>query len=106
MCALRAVLTRNSALARVELVREAARDLGFARTRARISQNLDDAVRRAVRRAVAVSTRGTLSLGARNIADYDRTFLRRYLLSVIGAAQCQCRTASLRLSVMGVAAFL
>lgn len=88
MCAFRAVLARNSALTRVELVREAACELGFARTGARISQNLDGAIRRAVRRAIAVSTRGTLSLGTRSIADYDRVFLKRHLLSVIGGAWC------------------
>ncbi len=83
MCAIRAVLTRAGTLTRQELVRGTARELGFARTGPRIANTLDDAVRRAVRRGIAVNSGGSLSLVARMVGDYEREFLKKHLLGCV-----------------------
>ncbi len=85
MCAIRAVLVQAgaSALTRPDLIRATARELGFARTSPRLSEVLDTAIRRAVRRGIAESSRGELTLVARTIDGYDRGFLRQQLLSMV-----------------------
>lgn len=83
MCAIRAVLASTGPLARADLVRHTTRQLGFARMGPRIQKALDDAVRRAVRRGIAVNTQGELSLMAKSIGVYDLAFLKQRLLSVV-----------------------
>jgi hypothetical protein len=83
MCAVRTVLARDGALARQDLLRRTARELGFARVGPRIAQTLDDAASRAVRRGIAVNGRGTLTLVARKVEDYERGFLKQHLLACV-----------------------
>jgi hypothetical protein len=90
MCAIRAVLARAdaSALTRPDLIRATARELGFARTSPRLGEVLETAIRRAVRRGIAESSRGELTLVAKTIAGYDRDFLKQHLLGVITGSWC------------------
>ena len=80
MCAIRAVLAREGPLTRQDFIRHTARELGIARTSPRMAQELEGAIRRATKRGIASSERGTLSLVARNIEGYDRAFLKQHLL--------------------------
>jgi hypothetical protein len=96
MCAIRAVLARECAINRQNLIRHTARELGIARTSPRIAQELESAVRRAVRRGIASNEGGTLSLAIRKIEDYDRAFLKQHLLSCLSKTWCDKADVPLR----------
>ena len=98
MCAIRAVLARAgaSAITRPDLIRATARELGFARTAPRLSEVLDTAIRRAVRRGIAENNKGELTLVSRTIEGYDRGFLKRHLQGVITGAWCDRAEVSVR----------
>ena len=89
MCAIRAVLAREGPLARPDLIRQTARELGIARTSPRIAEELEAAIRRATRRGIASYERGTVSLVARKIEDSDRNFFKQHLLSCITGKWCE-----------------
>jgi hypothetical protein len=62
-----------------------ARELGYQRTGARIHEELDNALRTAVRRGILASDRGNVCLFARVIEQYDRDFLKeQFLASLLG----------------------
>jgi hypothetical protein len=106
MCAIRAVLARAgaSALPRPDLIRATARELGFARTSARLGEVLDTAIRRAVRRGIAENSTGELTLVARTIEGYDREFLKQHLLGVITGSWCDKAEVPVRFArVLGFA---
>jgi hypothetical protein len=98
MCAIRTLLARAGAdgLSRADLVRQTARALGYARTGPRIAETLDGAVRRAVRRGIAINERGALRLLAISIEGYDRAFLKQHLLSCLTRASCERAEVTLR----------
>ncbi|MFZ3083858.1 type ISP restriction/modification enzyme [Rhodoferax ferrireducens] len=98
MRAIRVVLARAgvSALPRADLIRLTARELGHARTSPRIANELDAAIRRAVRRGIASNARGELSLVAKTVDGYDRDFLKQHLLSVIAGPWCDKADVPLR----------
>jgi Type ISP C-terminal specificity domain len=96
MCAIRAVLARESPMARSDLIRITARELGFARTSPRIAIELEAAIRRAMKRGIASNERGTLSLVARNIEGYDRAFLKQHLLGCMSSTWCDKAEVPLR----------
>ena len=86
MCALRSALSEASEpVTRDDLVRAAARALGYSRTGARLAEALDDAIRRAVRRGIAANGRGALTLATRSIEDYERDALKTQVLAVVRA---------------------
>ena len=86
MCAMRATLAQAAdALPRDDLIRAAARAMGYARTSARLADALDDAIRRAVRRGIATNERAALTLAARSIEDYERDALKAQVLAVVRA---------------------
>ena len=88
MCALRGVLAESGALASGDLIRQTARKLGFARTGAPLRAVLEKAMARAKQRGIAVEQDGLFSLEVRSIDGYDRDFLKRHLLGVVGRAWC------------------
>jgi hypothetical protein len=90
MCAIRAVLAREGALARADLIRTTARELGYARTSPRVSQAMDDAIRRAVRRGIAENSGRQLHLVVRTIDGYARDHLKEQMLAVIRAQGGWC----------------
>ena len=61
---------------RERAVRELARELGYQRTGSRIGENLDNAIRTAVRRGILENQGSALSLYARSIESYERDFLK------------------------------
>jgi hypothetical protein len=62
-----------------------ARELGYQRTGIRIHEELDNALRTAVRRGILTSERGIVCLFARTIEQYDRVFLKeQFLASLLG----------------------
>lgn len=96
MCAIRTVLAREGSLPRLDLIRLTARDLGFARSSPRIAKELEGAIRRASRRAIARNESGTLTLETRKIEDYDRAFLKQHLLGCVTAKWCDKSEVLLR----------
>jgi Type ISP C-terminal specificity domain len=91
MCAIRAVLARAGAggLARAELIRQTSREMGNARTSPSIAKQLDDAIRRAVRRGIARNSRGHLTLVARTLDAYALDFLKQRLVEVLAGPWCE-----------------
>lgn len=64
-----------------------ARELGYQRTGTRIHEELDNALRTAVRRGVLTSERSTVRLFARTIEQYDRDFLKEQFLASLSGRQ-------------------
>lgn len=95
MCAIRRVLTSagGSGLGRDDLIRSTARDLGHGRTSPALKVALDAAVRRAVRRGIAINNGGVLTLLAKDMDGYDRDHLKAQLLSAIRAGGGSCAKA-------------
>ena len=95
MCAIRAVLARAgaSALLRPDLIRNTARELGFARTSPAVKAELDAAIRRAVRRGIAENSGGVLTLLVKDIDGYDRDHLKAQVLAAIRAVGGTCLKA-------------
>ncbi len=95
---------QGRALPRPDLIRATARELGFARTSARLGEVLDTAIRRAVRRGIAENSTGELTLVARTIEGYDREFLKQHLLGVITGSWCDKAEVPVRFArVLGFA---
>jgi hypothetical protein len=95
MCAIRRVLASagGEGFSRDDLIRSAARELGFARTSPALKVTLDTAIRRAVRRGIAENAGGVLTLLARNLDGYNREHLKAQLLAAIRAAGGTCQKA-------------
>lgn len=85
MRAIRAVLSEHCALSRDELLRQAAYALGHQRLGKNTREELDGAVRRAVRRGVAENDGEQLRLLARSLEDYERPFLKEQFLASLSA---------------------
>ncbi len=99
MAALREVLRRaDEPLARKALIQHTAHALGYQRTGPKIAAALDDAVRRAVRRGIAMSERGTFRLLTRNIGDYERDFLKAQVLACLGREWVERKDVARRLA--------
>ena len=79
MTALRDVLRHAD---KPDLIRHTAHLHGY-HTGPKIAAALDGAVRRAVRRGIAVSERGAFRLLNRNIDDFEREFLKTQLLAFL-----------------------
>lgn len=99
MAALREVLRlADEPLVRKTLIQRAAHALGYRRTGPRIAAALDDTVRRAVRRRIAASERGTFHLLTRKIGDYERGFLKTQLLACLGREWVERQDVARRLA--------
>jgi predicted helicase len=73
-----------------------ARELGYERTGARIYDELDGAMRAAVRRGITASDRGVVRLFARAIEEYDRDFLKEQFLASLQGRQWTPREEAVR----------
>ena len=95
MCAIRRVLTGAGigGLSRNDLIRSIARELGHARTSPALKNELDSAIRRAVRRGIAENSGGVLTLLVKVIDGYDRDHLKGQLLAAMRAAGGSCAKA-------------
>lgn len=95
MCAIRRVLTGAGigGLGRNDLIRSIARELGHARTSPALKDELDSAIRRAVRRGIAENKGGALTVLVKDINGYDREHLKTQLLAAMRAAGGSCAKA-------------
>ncbi|ODM71375.1 hypothetical protein A6X20_30315 [Bradyrhizobium elkanii] len=73
-----------------------ARELGYQRTGVRIYDELDGAMRAAVRRGITASDRGIVRLFARAIEEYDRDFLKEQFLASLQGRQWTVREEAVR----------
>lgn len=73
-----------------------ARELGYRRTGTRIYEELDNALRTAVRRGVLASERGAVRLFARTIERYGRDFLKEQFLASLNGRQWAEREDAVR----------
>ena len=92
MCAIRRVLANAGigGLSRDNLIRLTERDLGHARTSPALKVELDNAIRRAVRRGIAANSGSVLTVLAKDIDGYDREHLKVQLLAAIRAVGGTC----------------
>jgi hypothetical protein len=95
MLAIRRALTSapTVGMTREALIRTVARDLTYAMNSPGLSQALDAAIRRAVRRGIAKNTVGNLSLLVHKIDDYDLDHLKAQLLTALRAQDGSCPKA-------------
>lgn len=83
---------------RDELIRNAARVLGFERASARITEALDNAISTAVRRGFIENERDTLRLFHGGLADWNRDFAKEHFLSAISKVWIEREEAIKRFS--------
>jgi len=81
ICLIRQEFSNGEEREREATINELARDLGYQRTGTRIYEELDNALRTAVRRGIISNEGGVLQLFVRTIEEYDRNFLKDQFLS-------------------------
>jgi hypothetical protein len=86
MAAVRDAFDAGNPLTRDEVVRGAARALGFERAGARIAEVLDDAIRTAVRRGFVEREGEALRLFGKALDEWDRDWVKDQFLAAIGRA--------------------
>jgi Eco57I restriction-modification methylase len=84
LCAIRQLFNDSQVRDRDTSICDVAAALGYRRVGSRIREILDADLRTAVRRGILQNQAGQLSLLARDLRDYDRDFLKRNFLGVIG----------------------
>jgi type I restriction-modification system DNA methylase subunit len=87
VCRIRQLFADGQERERGTAIDALARELGYQRTGPRIHEELDNALRTAARRGVLASERGTVSLFARTIDQYDRDFLKDQFLASLPGRQ-------------------
>ncbi len=73
-----------------------ARELGYQRTEPQIHEELDNALRTAVRRRILASESGVICLFARTIEQYERDFLKEQFLASLQGRQWTVREDAVR----------
>jgi hypothetical protein len=84
LAAVRDAFDAGNPLGRDEVIRNAARALGYERAGARISEALDNAIATAVRRGLVENEGDALRLFRGGLADWDRDFAKEQFLAAIG----------------------
>jgi hypothetical protein len=85
ICRIRQLFGDGQERERAKAIDELARELGYERTGHRIHEELDNALRTAVRRRILASESGALCLFARTIEQHDREFLKdQFLAALLG----------------------
>jgi hypothetical protein len=85
VCLVRQLFSDGADRERDRAIAEMARTLGFDRTGSQIREELDNAIRTAVRRQIIANVGGTLRLWARSVEQYERAFLKeQFLASLVG----------------------
>jgi hypothetical protein len=87
ICTIRQLFNDGEERERDEAIDTLARDLGYQRTGTQIREELDNALRTAVRRGILTSERGSLRLLARQIDGYERDFLKEQFLASLAGRQ-------------------
>ena len=87
MCAIRHAFASSGAVDRPVAIETVARELDRGQLTPAIHQELDDAIRRAVRRGVLTSEHGRIAPGPSFLGDHDRDFLKdQFIASLRGHA--------------------
>ncbi len=81
MCMIRQLFGDGEPIPRDEAVKALSRQLGYDRVGTHIGEELDNAIRTAVRRGIVVRNGDSLSLLARSIEGYKRDFLKEQFLA-------------------------
>jgi len=81
MCTIRQMFGDCEHITRDEAVKALSRQLGYERVGAHVGEELDNAIRTAVRRGIVVRNGDSLSLLARSIEGYKRDFLKEQFLA-------------------------
>lgn len=90
MCMIRQVFSSGGSRDRDSTISELARELGYQRTSSRIAEDLENALRTAVRRGILENDGGDLRLCARSVEELDRDFLKtQFLASLDGRVWCE-----------------
>jgi hypothetical protein len=85
ICRIRQLFGDGKERERETAIEALARGLGYQRTGTRIHEELDNALRTAVRRGILATESGAVRLFARAIEQYDRDFLKeQFLASLLG----------------------
>jgi Type ISP C-terminal specificity domain len=96
VCRIRQLFGEGDERARESALAALARDLGYQRTGTRIHEELDNALRTAVRRRVLANEHGALRLFARTIEQYDRDLLKEQFLASLAGGQWVERDDAIR----------
>jgi len=87
ICLIRQIFTIGGARSRETAIRELATELGYERVGLRIREEIENAIRAAVRRGIVLSEGEQLRIDCRSIEDYQRDFLKdQFLASLQGRA--------------------
>jgi len=86
MCRIRQLFGDGQERPRDAAIAALARDLGYQRTGTRIHEELNNALRTAVRRGI-ISSDGALRLAGRSIEQYERDFLKDQFLASLAGRQ-------------------
>jgi len=81
MCRIRQMFSDGKERDRESAIDELARDFGYQRTETRIREELDNAMRTAVRRGIVYSASQAIKIDVRKIEDYDRGILKDLFLA-------------------------
>jgi hypothetical protein len=84
LCQIRQLFSDGQSRDRETTLRDLTRGLGYERLGPRIRETLATDLLTAVRRGILANDRGVLSLQARSIEEYDRSFLKEQFLAAIG----------------------
>ncbi len=95
-CLVRQVFSIGGARERDAAISELARKLGYQRTSSRIAEELDNALRTAVRRGILENDGGALKIAIRSIEDYDRGFLKEQFVASLGGRRWIERDEAIR----------
>lgn len=96
VCLIRQILGDGTERERNVAIDEMAKALGFQRTGVRIREQLDKAIRTAVRRQILVNEGGSLRIGTRSIEQYERAFLKEQFLASLSSRQWIERDEAIR----------
>jgi len=84
LCTIRKVFSTGAARDRETALRDVAKAMGHQRLGAKARKVLETDLLTAVRRGILENERGQLSLLARHMSDYERSFLKEMFLAAIG----------------------
>jgi hypothetical protein len=93
---IRQIFARGGSLERDEALRKLAEQIGYRADDTRFREELSNALRTAVRRGILKNEDEHLTLGARNIADYRRGFLKDQFLASMDGHSWTERDESIR----------
>jgi Type ISP C-terminal specificity domain len=96
MCAIRQLFSDGQGRSRDEAIKDLSRQLGYERVGPRISEELSNAIKTAVRRGILANNNDALEQLARTISDYGRDFLKDQFLASLQGRTWEERDVAVR----------